>query len=99
MLNCIDIEKGDQHIMSKRQRFVATILAICLITVLIPATVMAETPVTVTVGNASGKPGDTVTVPINMAGNTGIGGIQMTIAFDNNRLEYLSSSFRPTTDN
>jgi len=79
--------------MSKRQRFVATILAICLITVLIPATVMAETPVTVTVGNASGKPGDTVTVPINMAGNTGIGGIQMTIAFDNNRLEYLSSSF------
>jgi len=73
--------------MKKSLKIISIITFIILASVMFTVTVSAE-DATITVGSATGRSGDTVSVPVNISGQPTITGYDMTIEFDITKLQY-----------
>jgi len=72
--------------MSKK--FVYVIIVITLISILLTdVTAFAAGTPTITVGSASGKPGETVSIPVTIENNSGIIALYCDIAYDDSQLK------------
>ncbi|MCL2771874.1 MAG: S-layer homology domain-containing protein [Oscillospiraceae bacterium] len=74
--------------MKKLIKTFCLIIIVMMVISMLPMVVLAASP-TITVGTVTGKAGDTVSVPVELSGNTGIAGYEFDVSYDNTKLTYL----------
>ncbi|MDR0918222.1 MAG: hypothetical protein LBM93_03080 [Oscillospiraceae bacterium] len=70
----------------KQKTLVSTVFSILLLLMTFISVFATETP-TIMVGTAEGKPGDTISIPISISGNTGIIAFYCGIDYDNTQIK------------
>ncbi len=77
--------------MIKLKRFLPFLLAVALMLgLMVPVASAADTTGQITVSEAAGKPGDTVTVTVNLAKNPGIIAAVLEVGYDESRLKLVA---------
>lgn len=75
-------------LVKKLAAFLCTILAL---TMLLPAALAADAPVTVSLSPVSGQKGETVTVDVKISDKSNVGNASMTVNYDPAKLEFVSA--------
>lgn len=68
-----------------KKRIISVLTALCLVLLLLPV-ISATADGTIQVGQVTGKPGETVSVPIRLANNPGLVALQLKASYDSNVL-------------
>jgi hypothetical protein len=73
--------------MKNRLQVISLIAAFILVNIM-PVTIFAADTAVIEVSTVSGKQGDQISVPVRISGNPTIAGYEMTVLFDNSKLQY-----------
>ena len=76
--------------MKTRHNVISTVFMLFLCAVLLSASVFAADPLTITVEDAVGKPGDTVEVEIAVGSNPGIASLGFEVEYSQEALSFES---------
>ena len=73
------------------KKLAAFLCAILALTMLLPAALAADAPVTVSLSPVSGQKGETVTVDVKISDKSNVGNASMTVNYDPAKLEFVSA--------